>query len=176
MNFATIKFNDIANGTGVRTSLFVSGCTHKCKGCFNSEAWDFNYGEPFTKEIEDKIIKSLESEFIDGLSLLGGEPFEPENQKVLYPFLKRVKEIYPNKDIWCYTGYLFDKELLNESRAKIDITLDMLSLIDVLVDGRFIESQKNISLNFRGSTNQRIILVKQSLEKGEVVLHELNNG
>ena len=176
MNFATIKFNDIANGTGVRTSLFVSGCTHKCKGCFNSEAWDFNYGEPFTKEIEDKIIKSLDSEFIDGLSLLGGEPFEPENQKALYPFLKRVKEIYPNKDIWCYTGYLFDKELLNDSRAKTDITLDMLSLIDVLVDGRFIESQKNISLNFRGSENQRIILVKQSLEKGEIVLHELNNG
>ncbi|MBR3804967.1 MAG: anaerobic ribonucleoside-triphosphate reductase activating protein [Clostridia bacterium] len=176
MNFATIKFNDIANGTGVRTSLFVSGCTHKCKGCFNSEAWDFNYGEPFTKEIEDKIIKSLDSDFIDGLSLLGGEPFEPENQKALYPFLKRVKEIYPNKDIWCYTGYLFDKELLNESRAKTDITLDMLSLIDVLVDGRFIESQKNISLNFRGSENQRIILVKQSLEKGEIVLHELNNG
>lgn len=176
MNFATIKFNDIANGTGVRTSLFVSGCTHKCKGCFNSEAWDFNYGEPFTKEIEDKIIKSLDSDFIDGLSLLGGEPFEPENQKALYPFLKRVKEIYPNKDIWCYTGYLFDKELLNDSRAKTDITLDMLSLIDVLVDGRFIESQKNISLNFRGSENQRIILVKQSLEKGEIVLHELNNG
>ena len=176
MNFATIKFNDIANGTGVRTSLFVSGCTHKCKSCFNSEAWDFNYGEPFTKEIEDKIIKSLDSDFIDGLSLLGGEPFEPENQKALYPFLKRVKEIYPNKDIWCYTGYLFDKELLNESRAKTDITLDMLSLIDVLVDGRFIESQKNISLNFRGSENQRIILVKQSLEKGEIVLHELNNG
>lgn len=176
MNFATIKFNDIANGTGVRTSLFVSGCTHKCKGCFNSEAWDFNYGEPFTKEIEDKIIKSLDSDFIDGLSLLGGEPFEPENQKALYPFLKRVKEIYPNKDIWCYTGYLFDKELLNDSRAKTDITLDMLSLIDVLVDGRFIESQKNISLNFRGSENQRIILVKQSFEKGEIVLHELNNG
>ena len=176
MNFATIKFNDIANGTGVRTSLFVSGCTHKCKGCFNSEAWDFNYGEPFTKEIEDKIIKSLFCVFIVGLSLLGGEPFEPENQKALYPFLKRVKEIYPNKDIWCYTGYLFDKELLNDSRAKTDITLDMLSLIDVLVDGRFIESQKNISLNFRGSENQRIILVKQSLEKGEIVLHELNNG
>jgi anaerobic ribonucleoside-triphosphate reductase activating protein len=108
--------------------------------------------------------------------LLGGEPLEPQNQKALYPFLKRVKEIYPNKDIWCYTGYLFDKELLNDSRAKTDITLDMLSLIDVLVDGRFIESQKNISLNFRGSENQRIILVKQSLEKGEIVLHELNNG
>ena len=175
MNYATIKFNDIANGTGVRTSLFVSGCTHKCKGCFNSEAWDFHYGEPFTLETEEKILKSVESDFIDGLSLLGGEPFEPENQKVLFPFLKRFKKLYPNKDIWCYTGYLFDKELLGESRAKIDITRDMLALIDVLVDGRFIEAQKNISLNFRGSENQRIICVKKSLEKGEVILHELNN-
>ena len=173
MNFATIKFNDIANGTGVRTSLFVSGCTHKCKGCFNSEAWDFNYGEPFTKEIEDKIIKSLDSEFIDGLSLLGGEPFEPENQKVLYPFLKRVKEIYPNKDIWCYTGYLFDKELLNDSRAKIDITLDMLSLIDVLVDGEFHEELKDIRLRFRGSSNQRVIDMKKTLDAGEIVLFDL---
>ena len=169
MNFATIKFNDIANGTGVRTSLFVSGCTHKCKGCFNSEAWDFNYGEPFTKEIEDKIIKSLDSDFIDGLSLLGGEPFEPENQKALYPFLKRVKEIYPNKDIWCYTGYLFDKELLNDSRAKTDITLDMLSLIDVLVDGKFVEELKSPALLFRGSSNQRIIDVKKSLNENKVI-------
>lgn len=176
MNYATIKFNDIANGTGVRTSLFVSGCTHKCKGCFNSEAWDFNYGKPFTEETQNQIFKSVESEFIDGLSLLGGEPFEPENQRALYPFLKKFKELYPNKDIWCYTGYIFDKELLGESRAKTEVTLDMLSLIDVLVDGRFIEAQKNISLNFRGSENQRIILVKQSLEKGEVILHELNNG
>ncbi|MBO7214359.1 MAG: anaerobic ribonucleoside-triphosphate reductase activating protein [Clostridia bacterium] len=176
MNYATIKYNDIANGVGVRTSLFVSGCTHKCKGCFNSEAWDFNYGKPFTKEIEEKIFNSVDNYFIDGLSLLGGEPFEPENQRALYPFLQEFKKRFPNKDIWCYTGYLFDKELLNESRAKIDITLDMLSLIDVLVDGRFIEAQKNISLNFRGSENQRIILVKKSLEKGEVILHELNNG
>ncbi len=176
MNYATIKFNDIANGVGVRTSLFVSGCTHKCKGCFNSEAWNFNYGKPFTEETEEEIFKSIDNYFIDGLSLLGGEPFEPENQCALLPFLKRFKERFPDKDVWCYTGYLFDKELLGESRAKIDITYEMLSLIDVLVDGRFIESQKNISLNFRGSENQRIIKVKQSLEKGEVILHELNNG
>ena len=173
MNYATIKFNDIANGTGVRTSLFVSGCTHKCKGCFNSEAWDFNYGEPFTLETEEKILKSVESDFIDGLSILGGEPFEPENQKVLFPFLKRFKKLYPNKDIWCYTGYLFDKELLGDSACQTPVTKDMLKLIDVLVDGRFIEAQKNISLVFRGSENQRIIDVKSSLEKNEVVLYEL---
>ena len=172
MNYATIKFNDIANGSGIRTSLFVSGCTHRCKGCFNSEAWDFNYGKPFTKEVEDSIIKSLDSDFIDGLSLLGGEPFEPENQKALYPFIKRVKELYPNKNIWCYTGYLFDKELLSSSRAKTDITKDMLALIDVLVDGKFIEEQKNISLQFRGSENQRIIDVKKSLEQDKIVLWE----
>ena len=172
MNYATIKFNDIANGNGIRTSLFVSGCTHRCKGCFNSEAWDFNYGKPFTKEVEESILKSLESEYVDGLSLLGGEPFEPQNQKVLYPFIKRVKELYPTKDIWCYTGYLFDKELLENSRAKIDITYDMLSLIDVLVDGKFIEEQKNISLRFRGSENQRLIDVKKSLEQKKIVLWE----
>ena len=173
MNYATIKFNDIANGTGVRTSLFVSGCTHKCKGCFNSEAWDFNYGNLFTKEVEDKIIESLKPYYVDGLSLLGGEPFEPQNQHVLYPFLKRVKELLPDKDIWCYTGYLFDKELLANSRATTPVTLDMLSLIDVLVDGKFIEAQKNISLVFKGSENQRIIDVKQSLKENKVVLHNL---
>lgn len=173
MNYATIKFNDIANGEGVRTSLFVSGCTHRCKGCFNSEAWDFNYGSPFTLEIENKILNSVDSDFINGLSLLGGEPFEPENQKALYPFLKKFKQKFPNKTIWCYTGYLFDKELLSDSRAKIDITYDMLSLIDVVVDGKFIESLKNISLVFKGSENQRIIDVKKSLEQNQVVLYEL---
>ncbi len=170
MNYATIKFNDIANGTGVRTSLFVSGCTHRCKGCFNSEAWDFNYGSPFTSEVEDEILKSLEPSFVDGLSLLGGEPFEPQNQLILYPFLKRVKEKFPNKDIWCYTGYLFDKELLSTSRATSPVTKDMLSLIDVLVDGKFIEAKKNISLAFKGSENQRIIDVKKSLKENKVVL------
>ncbi len=173
MNYATIKFNDIANGTGVRTSLFVSGCTHKCKGCFNSEAWDFNYGKPFTEEVENLILKSLESEYVDGLSLLGGEPFEPENQLVLYPFLKKVKEKFPNKDVWCYTGYLFDKELLLKSKATTSVTDKMLSLIDVLVDGRFIESQKNISLVFKGSENQRIIDVASSLKENKVILHDL---
>lgn len=170
MNYATIKYNDIANGTGVRTSLFVSGCTHRCKGCFNSEAWDFNYGLPFTKEVEDEILKSLEPTYVDGLSVLGGEPFEPQNQLVLYPFLKRVKEKFPHKDIWCYTGYLFDKELLSPSRATTPVTKDMLSLIDVLVDGKFIEAKKNISLAFKGSENQRIIDVKKSLNENKVII------
>ncbi len=174
MNYATIKYNDIANGTGVRTSLFVSGCTHKCKGCFNAEAWDFNYGLPFTKEIEDQIIKSMQSDFIDGLSLLGGEPFEPQNQEALLPFLKRVKEVYPKKSIWCYTGYLFDEELLKPSRATTPHTLEMLSLIDVLVDGRFEMDKKNLMIKFRGSTNQRIIDVQKSLKEKTVVLYDVD--
>ena len=173
MNYVEIKKCDIANGVGIRVSLFVSGCTHKCKGCFNSEAWDFNYGKPFDKDVQEKILASIDNYFIDGLSLLGGEPFEPENQIELYPFLLEFKKRFPNKTIWCYTGYLFDKELLGNSRANISITKDMLSLIDVLVDGRFIEAQKNISLQFRGSENQRIIDVKKSLEKGEVVDYDL---
>ncbi len=173
MNYATIKYNDIANGTGVRTSLFVSGCTHKCKGCFNSEAWDFNYGKPFDKGVQEEILASVDNYFVDGLSLLGGEPFEPENQLELYPFLLEFKKRFPSKTVWCYTGYLFDKELLGTSRANTEVTKDMLSLIDVLVDGRFIEAQKNISLQFRGSENQRIIDVKKSLEKGEVVNYDL---
>lgn len=173
MNYATIKFNDIANGLGIRTSLFVSGCTHCCKGCFNQEAWNFNYGAPFDKAVQDKIIASLKNEFCDGLSLLGGEPFEPSNQTALLPFLKRVKKEVKDKTIWCYTGYLFDEELLGESRAKTENTLEMLSYIDVLVDGRFIEEQKNISLKFKGSENQRIIDVQKSLKKGEVVLFDV---
>lgn len=173
MNYATIKYNDIANGLGVRTSLFVSGCTHRCKGCFNSEAWDFNYGEPFTAEIENKIINSLDSDYVDGLSLLGGEPFEPSNQKALLPFVKKVKEKYPNKSIWCYTGYLFDEELLKPSRATTSYTLELLKYIDVLVDGKFVEELKDITLLFKGSKNQRVIDVQKSLEKGEVVLFDL---
>ncbi len=173
MNYATIKFNDIANGLGVRTSLFVSGCTHFCKGCFNSEAWSFSYGKPFTKDVEDEIILSLKNSYVDGLSLLGGEPFEPQNQSALLPFLQRVKKEVPNKNIWCYTGYLFDKELLGESRAKTKDTLKMLELIDVLVDGKFIEELKDISLMFKGSSNQRIIDVKQSLKENKIILYNL---
>lgn len=173
MNYATIKYNDIANGIGVRTSLFVSGCTHHCKGCFNSVAWDFMYGEPFTEDVENAILKSLDTEFNDGLTLLGGEPFEPQNQAVLLPFLKKVKKAFPNKTIWCYTGYIMDADLLKPSKAKTVHTKEMLSLIDVLVDGPFIEEQKNISLRFKGSENQRIIDVKESLKQNKVVLFEI---
>ena len=170
MKYGEIKKNDIANGEGVRTSLFVSGCTHHCKGCFNPDTWSFDFGTDFTIETQEEILKSLEPYWVDGLSLLGGEPFEPENQKVLYPFLKKVKEKFPTKDIWCYSGYTFE-ELTGESRASIDITRDMLALIDVLVDGEFKLELKDISLKFRGSSNQRIIDVKKSLDKGEIILY-----
>lgn len=173
MNYGEIKNYDIANGEGVRVSLFVSGCTHHCKNCFNPETWSFEYGKPFTKETEDYIIECLSPDYIDGLSLLGGEPFEPQNQEALLPFLRKVKNELPNKNIWCYTGYLFDRELLSESRARCEFTDEMLSLIDVLVDGEFVQAMHDISLAFRGSSNQRIIDVQKSLETGEVKLHRL---
>ena len=173
MNYGTIKNYDIANGTGVRVSLFVSGCRHHCKGCFNSETWDFNYGNPYTKEVEAEILEALKPAYIQGFSLLGGEPFEPENQRALLPFLKKVRERFPKKNIWCYTGYLFDKELLGESRARCECTDEMLSLIDVLVDGEFVQELYSVALAFRGSENQRIIDVKKSLETGEIVWHDL---
>ena len=173
MNYGEIKNYDIANGEGVRVSLFVSGCTHHCKNCFNPETWSFEYGKPFTKETEDYIIECLSPDYIDGLSLLGGEPFEPQNQEVLLPFLRKVKNELPNKNIWCYTGYLFDRELLCESRARCEFTDEMLSLIDVIVDGEFVQALHDISLAFRGSSNQRIIDVQKSLETGEVKLHNL---
>ena len=175
MNYANIKFNDIANGEGVRTSLFVSGCTHMCKHCFNREAWDFNYGKVFDEEIQDKILKSLAPSHINGLTLLGGEPMEPANQKGLLPFVKRVKEMYPNKTIWCYTGYLFDKELLSPSRAHCPWTRELLSYIDILVDGEFVYDLRDITLRFKGSSNQRVIDVQASLGSGKVVLSPFNN-
>lgn len=170
MNYGTIKKNDIANGEGVRVSLFVSGCTHHCRNCFNEEAWDFRFGRPFTGETQQEILKALEPGYINGLTLLGGEPFEPENQRALLPFLRRVRERFPEKDIWCYTGYLFDVQLLAQSRARCECTDEMLRLIDVLVDGRFVEEEKDISLAFKGSANQRIIDVKRSLDEGRVVI------
>ena len=169
MNYADIKQYDVANGTGVRVSLFVSGCTHHCKECFNKEAWDFNYGKPFTdKEIED-IIQYLKPGYIAGLSLLGGEPFEPANQEGLLPLLREVKSTYPEKNIWCYSGYLFDKDILEHMCKESAITRELLSYIDILVDGEFVVAQKNLKVNFRGSDNQRIIDVTKSLEIGEVV-------
>lgn len=169
MNYASIKKTDIANGTGVRVSLFVSGCTHHCSGCFNEETWDFSYGKEFTDQTEDELLQALSFPHIAGLSLLGGEPFEPGNQQSLLPFLKKVKDCYPEKNIWCYTGYLFDRELLKESRARCKYTDEMLSLIDILVDGEFIQEEKDISLKFRGSKNQRIIDVQRSLKCGSVI-------
>ena len=179
MNIATIKKFDIANGPGVRVSIFVSGCRHACKNCFNKEAWDFNYGFKFTPQVKEDIFESLNKSYIAGLSLLGGEPFEPENQKGLVPFLEEFKKKFPNKNVWCYTGYTFEKDLLNKSdnteknyksRAFCKFTPKMLEFIDVLVDGEFVEDLKNIRLKFRGSENHRIIDVKQSLAQNETVL------
>ncbi len=157
MNYGTIKEYDIADGPGVRVSLFVSGCRHHCKGCFNEETWNFNYGEPFTDEVKDRILKLLEPVYIQGFSLLGGEPFEPENQVVLVKLLREIKETYPKKDIWCYSGYLFDVDLAEGGRVHTEVTDEMLSYIDVLVDGEFVEELKDITLKFRGSSNQRIL-------------------
>lgn len=162
MNYAALKKFDIANGPGVRVSLFVSGCRHRCKNCFNKEAWDFSYGKPFTEGTEQEILTALSADYITGLSLLGGEPFEPENRLVLAGFLKKVKEKFHEKTIWCYTGFEFEK--LNDG-----ISLKMLKYIDVLVDGRFIEEKKSPALIFRGSANQRIIDVQKTLKKDEIV-------
>lgn len=171
MYYGNIKNTDIANGEGVRVTLFVSGCTHHCKNCFNPETWNFCYGKPFTKEVEDEIIKMLEPDYIQGLTLLGGEPMEPQNQASLLPLVKRVREVYGNKkNIWCYTGYVLDRDLLGESRAKCEHTKELLQNIDVLVDGPFVEELKNISLKFRGSSNQRIINVPETLKSNDIVL------
>ena len=157
MNYANIKKYDIADGPGVRVSLFVSGCRHHCKGCFNAETWDFNYGQPYTAETEAEIIDALKSSYIAGFTLLGGEPFEPENQVEMVKLLKKIRETYPEKSIWCYTGYLYDVDLIPSGKVFTEVTQEMLSYIDTLVDGEFIEEEKDLSLKFRGSRNQRII-------------------
>ena len=170
MNYATIKNCDIANGPGVRVSLFVSGCTHHCKGCFNEVAWDFDYGEPFTQETIDRIIAMLKPPFIRGLTLLGGEPFEPQNQGAIVELLRQVKMQCPDKSVWAFSGYLFDRDILSGRLGDWEVTREYLSYLDVLVDGPFIESRKNLSLRFRGSENQRLIDVPASLTSGEIVL------
>ncbi len=171
MNYCELKKCDIANGEGVRTTLFVSGCTNHCEECFQPQTWDFCYGSEFTKEVEDEIIDSCKPYYINGLTLLGGEPFEPKNQRALVPFLKRFREELPQKDIWCFTGFVLDKELWQEgSYPRCEVTDQMLSLIDVLVDGRFVKELKDISLRFRGSSNQRIIDVKSTLSAKTIVL------
>lgn len=164
MNYATIKWTDIANGEGVRISLFVSGCTRRCKDCFNAVAWDFSYGQPFDESVRESIYEGLKADYIAGLSLLGGEPLEPENQRALLPFVKEVKKRFPEKSIWCYTGNVFNPAtgLLKEQDKNTEVTEELISLFDVLVDGEFIEAQKNIRLKFRGSSNQRILDVKKS--------------
>lgn len=175
MHFGNIKKYDIANGEGVRVSLFVSGCRNYCKNCFNPETWNFNYGKEFTKEVEEEILKALAPSYINGLTILGGEPFEVENQRGVVEFIKRVKEAYPNKSIWMYSGYLLDEDIHNPSgKVHCEVTYDILNNIDVLVDGRFVEELKNLSLKFRGSSNQRIILVQESLKEGKIVLSPLN--
>ena len=156
MYYGNIKTYDIADGTGVRVSLFVSGCRNHCENCFNPETWSFTYGKEFTEETVQEILAALDHTYIAGFSLLGGEPFEPENQEVLGGLLARIKETFPKKDIWCYTGYLLDEDLSKGGRKYTSVTDEMLSYIDVLVDGRFIEAQKDITLKFRGSRNQRI--------------------
>ena len=173
MNYATIKWYDIANGEGVRISLFVSGCTHRCKNCFNQVAWDFSYGEPFDKRVQDKILQELGSSYIAGLSLLGGEPLEPQNQAALLPFVREVKRLYPEKPIWCYTGFVLDEESgeLKERNKNTPYTKELISLIDVLVDGPYVEELHDIRLKFRGSSNQRVIDVCATLKTKKCVLY-----
>ena len=171
MNYAEIKKTDIANGEGVRVSLFVSGCRRGCKNCFNKIAWDFGYGKPFTEEVEEEIIAALSPSYIAGLTLLGGDPMEPENQRALLPFVKKVRARLPQKNIWCYTGYTFKAGEIEEPQANCEVTRELISLFDVLVDGRFEESLKDIRLKFRGSSNQHVIDVKRSISENNIVLY-----
>lgn len=169
MNYGAIKKCDIANGVGVRTVLFASGCTHHCKGCFQPETWNFDYGERYTKETEDEIIESLRPDYVDGITLLGGEPFEPENQRELVKLLRRIKKELPQKTVWSFSGYTYE-ELTGDSRAVCEVTNEMLSMLDVLVDGEFVEAKRNISLRFRGSENQRLIDMNKTRKEGKIVL------
>lgn len=170
MHYANIKNCDIANGPGVRVSLFVSGCTHRCKGCFNEVAWDFHYGEEFTQKTVDTILQMLKPDHIKGLTLLGGEPFEPQNQPAIVDLLRQVKKKYPQKSVWAFSGYLFDRDILSGKLGPWEVTQEYLSYLDVLVDGPFVEEKKNLSLRFRGSENQRLIDVQASLKDNEIVL------
>ena len=172
MNYAAIKETDIANGPGVRVSLFVSGCSHHCEGCFNAEAWDYNYGQPYTQETEDRIMEALKPSYITGLSLLGGEPFDPRNQPALLPLLRRVRRELPEKDIWCYTGYTLEEDLRTDALGIPEVTGELLSLIDVLVDGKFVLAKKDIQLRFRGSSNQRLIDLRRSEQEGRIIWWE----
>lgn len=171
MNYSLIRACDIANGPGVRVTLFVSGCTHHCPGCFQPETWSFDYGQPFTQEAQQKIVSLLKPDYIEGLTLLGGEPLEPQNQRVLLPFVEAIKELFPNKTIWAYTGYVLEELLLRTSTDGV-ITELLLSLIDILVDGPFIEEKKNLRLQFCGSSNQRLIDLKKTKAAGKIIQWE----
>ncbi len=170
MNYAEVKQYDVANGPGVRVSLFVSGCTHHCKECFNPETWDFDYGKPFTQETIDMILEYLEPEYIKGITLLGGEPLEHSNQKGLLPLLEQIHNKYPEKSIWCFTGYDYEKDVMGKMYQEWPETKQLLSYIEVLVDGEFMIEKKDLGLRFKGSSNQRSILVQESLAAGEIVL------
>jgi anaerobic ribonucleoside-triphosphate reductase activating protein len=172
MNYALIRENDIANGPGVRTSLFVSGCRHHCKGCFNPETWNFNYGKTFTQTEIDQIIEATKPSYVEGLTLLGGEPFEPENQPAIVDLLRQIKEKYPEKSIWAFSGYLFDKDILSGRLGPWEVTKEYLSYLDVLVDGPFVMAKKDLTLRFRGSSNQRLIDIPASLRENQIVLWE----
>ena len=173
MYYGDIKNCDIANGVGVRVTLFVSGCRNRCEGCFQPQTWDFCYGQPFTRETEDKILEMMKPSYIKGLTLLGGEPFEPENQKDLLPFVKRVKEVYPDKNIWGFTGYTLEKLLEDGSHPRCEVTDELLSFIDILVDGRFEKDKKNLMLKFRGSENQRLIDMNATRKNGNITLYDI---
>lgn len=173
MNYADIKQYDIANGPGIRVSVFVSGCTHHCPGCFNSEAWDFAYGKPFTEETVEQVVAYLQPSYVKGLTVLGGEPMEPQNQPAVLSLLRRVKAVYPDKGIWLFSGYDFEKDILGRMLGTVSETGELLSCLDVLVDGEYREEYKDLSLRFKGSSNQRTILVKESLEQGRLVLYDL---
>ena len=171
MYYGNIKKNDIADGEGVRVTLFVSGCTNACKGCFQPETWDFCYGKPYTAETEQEILDALNHPHIQGLTLLGGEPFEFENQKELVKLLRKVKETFPGKDIWSYTGFVYDRDLVPGGKRWGEVTQEILSYIDVLVDGPFVEEKKNIRLVFRGSENQRVLNLKETIRTGQIALY-----
>lgn len=174
MHYATIKECDIANGPGVRVSLFVSGCNHHCKGCFNEIAWNFEYGNEFTEETINKILKDLDKDYIEGLSLLGGEPLEHANQRGLLPLVKKVKERFPEKNIWCYTGFDYEKDVMGNMYKNWDETKELINNIDVIVDGKFEQELKNPSLKFRGSSNQRVIDVPKSIKEDKVIWADLD--
>lgn len=169
MNYAGIKYCDIANGTGCRTVLFVSGCRNACKGCFQPQTWDFGYGEPFDETVQQEILDSLAPDYIAGITLLGGEPFEPENQKELVPFMRKVVAQYPKKNVWAFTGYIYNKDLVAGGRRHTEDTDELLSMIDVLVDGPFCVELKDITLKFRGSSNQRILDLRETIRTGNIV-------